>query len=106
MFMKKKEYIISSNEIQHLKELGFRHIGEGVYTYEFVGYKWRGFTTITCKFTAFDDNKLILIDVLTESGEFYAPYYSDDKNSKVLAIVKSNITKEMKRCDIEVKNEI
>lgn len=101
--MKKGEYIINSNDIQNLKKLGFRHIGDGVYVLEFTGYKWRGFVTITCRFTAFDDNKTILIDVFTENGEYYSPYYKDEKTNSVLSVIKSNITKEIKRCKIEYK---
>ena len=99
--MRRFNYKINDNDIKHLKELGFKNISEGVYEYQFAGYKWQGFTTITCKFIAFDDNKDIIVDVLNENGNLYAPYYSDDNDNRVLAIIKSNITKEMKKCGIE-----
>ena len=104
--MRRFNYKINNNDIKHLKELGFRNIGEGVYEYQFAGYKWQGFTTITCKFIAFDDNKDIIVDVLNENGNLYAPYYSDDNDNRVLAIIKSNITKEMKKCGIEYREKI
>lgn len=96
----KKEYYITNNNKEHLLELGFRYQGDGIYVYSFAGYKWRGFTTIICKITAFDDKKDISVDAYSENGNIYAPFYSDDKNSQVLAIIKSNIKREFIRCGI------
>ena len=94
-------YKIEDNSIENLKNLGFRHVGDGVYQYEFAGYKWHNYTTITCKIKAFDDTDRINIDVYTENGDLYSPYYSDEKDSKVLAVVKANIKKEFERLDIK-----
>ena len=99
--MKRLLFKIDNNEISNLKAIGFKHIGEGVYEYTFPGYKWQGYTTIICKFIAFDNTRDIIVDVLTENGNLYSPYYSDNTSSDVLAIIKSNITKEMKKCGIE-----
>lgn len=98
--MKRKQFKISNNEKNHLKELGFKSIGEGIYIHEFAGYKWRGFTTITCKFTAFNDTHDVIVDVLTENGEYYTPYYFENQNNRVLEIVISNLKEEMNRCGI------
>ena len=98
--MKMTKYKIYDNDVIILKELGFKHIGEGVYVYEFPGYKWKGFTTITCKFTAFDDKKDILVDVLAESGDFYAPFYTEEKDNQVLKIVNSKIEEQLIKCGI------
>ena len=102
----REKFKIDNNERQFLKSIGFKSIGDGIYKYEFPGYKWHGYTTIICRFTAFDDSNEITVDVLNENGELYAPYYSNDKNNSVLAIVKSNIKKEMKKCGIEYKEKI
>lgn len=102
--MKKFDYSIDNNEISHLKKIGFNHIGDGIFKYSFPGYIWQGYPTILVKFTAFDDSKEILIDVLQENGDFYSPYYHNETNNDVLNIVKHNIQKECRRLKIRKNN--
>lgn len=99
--MDKRLYKIDDNSIQNLKKIGFKYSETGIYTYEFPGYKWHGYTTIICRVTAFEDSKNVVIDVLNESLELYAPYYAENTNSNVLAIVKANIKREIQKLGIE-----
>ena len=98
--MKKLTYKIDSdNLVRDLIELGFIQVEKGIFIHRFAGFKWHTYTTITCKFTAFIDEKELRIDVFTESGDAYVPFYKNDINNHVLSIVQSNIEKELKNCN-------
>lgn len=97
--MKNKKYTIVNNDITFLKKLDFKHIGEGIYIHDFPVYKWNGFVTITGRFTAYEGSNDITIDVYQEDGHPYAPYYQNSE-SPVLSIVRSNLNKECKKCNI------
>ena len=93
------EYKIEDNSWESLKKIGFRNIGEGIYIYNFPCYKWNGFVTITGRFTSYDDTKNITVDVYQEDGRPYSPFYHNEK-SEVMAIIRSNISKECNKCGI------
>ncbi len=101
----KNKYVIFDNDEIVLKQLGFRHIGDGVYIHDFVGYKWHGYTTITCRFTVFNNSLDVQVDVYSESGQIYAPYYNEEKNNEVLKIIRANISRELKHCNIRIANK-
>ncbi len=100
--MKNKVFKINNN-IDNLKKLDFRHIGDGIYVHDFPCYRWNGFVTIIGRLTAYDDDNNVLIDIYQEDGNPYAPYYRND-NSEVVAIIISNIKKELKKCGIKITN--
>ena len=95
-----KECRINNNDTSNLKQLGFWHIGDGVYTYKFPVYKYNGYATLWGQFVAFSDSDNIYIDLLQEDNNLYAPFYSDNEDNDVLKICISNIKKEMEKLGI------
>lgn len=100
MARKSTAYKIKNNSIENFKQLGFSHCGDGIYYKDFPCYKWNGFVTIKGRFIGNDETKDILIDVIQEDGRLYAPYYSNE-DSKVVAIIRSNIRRECEKCNIK-----
>lgn len=100
-----RHFKIEDNRIAHLKELGFLHMGDGVYSYKFPAYKNNGFVTLWGRFIAFDDNDSIFVDILQEGGDLYAPYYQSSPDNDVIAICISNISKEMRKLGIYISVE-
>ena len=94
-------YKIEDNSKENFKLLDFHHIGDGIYRHIFAGYRWQGYTTITCQFLGYDDSNRIIISVYQEDGNLYAPYYKESNDNEVLKIVNKNIERELKKCGIK-----
>lgn len=99
--IRNETYKIKDNDLNYLRSLNFKHIGDGIYIHDFPCYKWNGYITITGRFTAYDDKKDISIDIYQEDGRLYFPFYNEHNNNDVLKIVKANIKKEMIKCGIK-----
>ena len=50
--------------------------GEKAYIYTFPLEKWKNFTVLEGKITIYETDGEVMIDVLTQQGHFYEPFYN------------------------------
>lgn len=69
-------YYIKSINDKKLRNLGYRYIpSEDVYVLRFPLDKYNNHTVIEGKIIIYADTRKVSVDVYTENGESYAPYY-------------------------------